>query len=295
MSPLANAILGVLFVVLGGATTFLMYYLRGGPATAAAATGQAKSPATRPASVPKPVQASTAAAETSPGPAPEVETYLAAWRRTGDEREEYFDDIQAMATSGQTVIEPMRTRLKTTSWNDVLIMGAQLARLPLNDDEPVSTRTVLGPRAAKPLVLDTPILVSHMSYGALSREIKTALARGSAAVGTAVCSGEGGLLEDEFQQAHRFVLEYVPNQYSITDENLQRVHAVEIKIGQSAKPGMGGLLPASKVTAEIAAVRGREPGATFIVPLACRACGPRRICESWSLPCACAAGAVRSA
>ena len=105
-----------------------------------------------------------------------------------------------------------------------------------------------------------------MSFGALSREIKIALAKGSAAVGTAICSGEGGILEDELQAAHKYIFEYVPNQYSVTDENLQRVDAIEIKIGQSAKPGMGGHLPGNKVTAEIAAVRGRPEGRDIISP-----------------------------
>jgi glutamate synthase domain-containing protein 2 len=136
----------------------------------------------------------------------------------------------------------------------------------LNEDEPVRTETIIGPAAQHPLVLDTPVYVSHMSFGALSREIKIALAKGSAAVGTAICSGEGGILEDELQAAHKYIFEYVPNQYSVTDENLQRVDAIEIKIGQSAKPGMGGHLPGTKVTGEIAAVRGRPEGVDIISP-----------------------------
>ncbi len=73
-------------------------------------------------------------------------------------------------------------------------------------------------------------------------------------------------MEDELASAHKYILEYVPNQYSITDENLRRVDAIEIKIGQSAKPGMGGHLPGNKVTPEIAAVRGREVGRDIISP-----------------------------
>jgi glutamate synthase domain-containing protein 2 len=175
-------------------------------------------------------------------------------------------DIHSMAETGKSIIEPMRTRKKTFSWDDLLIKGAQLAKTPLNDNEPVRTETIIGPAAQHPLPLDTPLFVSHMSFGALSREIKIALARGSAAVGTAICSGEGGILEDELQAAHKFILEYVPNRYSVTDENLRRVDAIEIKIGQSAKPGMGGHLPGHKVTAEIAAVRGRREGRDIISP-----------------------------
>ncbi len=105
-----------------------------------------------------------------------------------------------------------------------------------------------------------------MSFGALSREIKIALARGSAAVRSAICSGEGGILADELQAAHKFIFEYVPNRYSVNDENLRRVDAIEIKIGQSAKPGMGGHLPGIKVTREIAAVRGRPEGVDIHSP-----------------------------
>jgi glutamate synthase domain-containing protein 2 len=160
----------------------------------------------------------------------------------------------------------MRTTKPVISWDEILICGAQLATLPLNETETVSTRTVIGPNAAAPLVLDTPVYVSHMSYGALSREVKLALAKGSAAAGTAMCSGEGGVLPESMAAARRYIFEYVPNRYSVTDENLQAADAIEIKIGQSAKPGLGGHLPGSKVTEEIAEVRGFPPGVDIISP-----------------------------
>jgi glutamate synthase domain-containing protein 2 len=105
-----------------------------------------------------------------------------------------------------------------------------------------------------------------MSFGALSREAKIALARGSAAVETAMCSGEGGIVPESLEASHRYIFEYVPNQYSVTDDNLKAVDAIEIKIGQSAKPGMGGHLPGHKVTEEIAAVRGFPEGEDVISP-----------------------------
>ncbi len=186
--------------------------------------------------------------------------------RPSDELETHMADIHRMAATGESVIEPMRSRKPTVSWDDILIKGAQLARLPLNRDEHVDTRTVIGPRALKPLVIGTPIIVSHMSFGALSREAQTALALGSGAAGTAMCSGEGGILAEALGMAHRYIFEYVPNRYSVNEENLRRVDAVEIKFGQSAKPGMGGHLPAGKVTAEIAAVRGFREGTDIISP-----------------------------
>ncbi len=186
--------------------------------------------------------------------------YLGAWQRSADDVERHMADIHRMAVSGESIVEPMRTRDAAIVWDDILIVGAQLARMPLNRDEAVNTRTTIGPRAKRPLLIETPIYVTHMSFGALSKEAQTALAMGAAAVGTAIGSGEGGVLPDTQRLAHRFIFEYVPNRYSVTDEMLRRADAIEIKIGQSAKPGMGGLLPGSKVTADIAAVRGFPMG-----------------------------------
>jgi len=180
--------------------------------------------------------------------------------------EPHFADIQEIARSSRTVDEPMRTKAPVIAWDDILIKGAQLARIPLNHEEPVNTQTVIGTEAGTPLVIETPIYISHMSFGALSKPAKTALARGSAAVKTLICSGEGGILPEEFDAAYRYIFEYVPNQYSVSEENLRKVDAVEIKIGQSAKPGLGGHLPGQKVTPEIARIRGFKAGEDIISP-----------------------------
>ena len=192
--------------------------------------------------------------------------YLSRWRRDTHPLEGDLAAIQEMAITGRSVLEPMRTTKPVPSWDEILVCGAQLATLPLNETEPVSTRTVIGPGAAIPMTIETPVYVSHMSFGALSREAKIALARGSAAAGTAMCSGEGGVLPESLAAAHRYIFEYVPNRYSVTNEILRAVDAVEIKIGQSAKPGLGGHLPGSKVTDEISAVRGFPPGEDIISP-----------------------------
>ncbi|MCP4118431.1 MAG: glutamate synthase [Desulfobacteraceae bacterium] len=194
------------------------------------------------------------------------EEYLAEWRRGEDDLETHMADIHRTAITGRSIIEPMRTRVPAFSWNEILIKGAQLARLPLNKCQPVSTRTVIGPGAAVPLEIDTPVIVTHMSFGALSREAKLALARGSARARTAMGSGEGGILPESLAASHKYIFEYVPNKYSVTDEYLARVDAVEIKIGQSAKPGMGGHLPGHKVTREIAMIRGFREGRDIISP-----------------------------
>ncbi len=195
-----------------------------------------------------------------------LEDYLGNLKRTQDDFEEVMEDIHRISVTGKSIIEPMRTRKKVLSWDEILIKGAQLASTPLNDIDPVNTQTIIGPKAKVPLVLETPIYITHMSFGALSREIKIALAQGSAAVKTAMCSGEGGLVEESLQNAYKYIFEYVPNKYSATDENLKRVDAIEMKIGQSAKPGMGGHLPGKKVTHEIAKIRGFPEGTDIISP-----------------------------
>lgn len=172
----------------------------------------------------------------------------------------YMAQIHEMAVTGKTIGDAMCTKMPMPGWDDILLLGAQLNPPPLDDGEKVDTTTVIGKNAKKPMVLESPVYISHMSFGALSREVKIALAQGSAMAKTAMCSGEGGILPEEKQAAYKYIFEYIPNKYSVTSENLQTSDAIEIKIGQGTKPGMGGHLPGEKVTAEIAAVRGKKQG-----------------------------------
>ena len=177
-----------------------------------------------------------------------------------DERCRYMKEIHEMAVTGRTIGGAMGTQMPMPGWDDILLLGAQLNPPPLEDDAPVETRTVIGKHAKKPMVLDSPVYISHMSFGALSKETKVALAKGSALAKTAMCSGEGGILQEEKAASYKYIFEYIPNKYSVTDENLKTADAIEIKIGQGTKPGMGGHLPGEKVTPEIAALRGKKPG-----------------------------------
>ena len=172
----------------------------------------------------------------------------------------YMEEIHEMAVTGKTIGGAMSTKMPVPNWDDILLLGSQLNPAPLNDGDPVDTRTVIGKHAKKPMVLESPIYISHMSFGALSREVKVALAKGSAMAKTAMCSGEGGILPEEKESSYKYIFEYIPNKYSVTDENLRSSDAIEIKIGQGTKPGMGGHLPGEKVTAEIAAIRGKKQG-----------------------------------
>lgn len=186
--------------------------------------------------------------------------------RKTDSNYRYMKEIHEMAVTGKSAIEAMGTQMKMPGWDDVLILGAQLNPMPLNEHDEVSLQTVIGKHAKKPMTLSMPVYISHMSFGALSRETKIAMARGSAAVETAMCSGEGGILPEEKAAACKYIFEYVPNQYSVTDENLRTSDAIEIKIGQGTKPGMGGHLPGGKVTPEIAKIRNKPLGEDVISP-----------------------------
>jgi glutamate synthase domain-containing protein 2 len=111
-----------------------------------------------------------------------------------------------------------------------------------------------------------PVYISHMSFGALSREAKIALAKGAAQVGTMNCSGEGGMHPEERAAAKFYVFEMASGYFGWTEENIKQADAIEIKMGQSAKTGLGGVLPGVKVTEEIARVRGLRPGQDAISP-----------------------------
>jgi len=177
--------------------------------------------------------------------------------------EGYGAVVEAMGSERN---EPGATARAFPSLDDIVFRPAQLARLPLLGEEPVDTTVTLGSRAARPLSLEIPLFVSHMSFGALGEEAKEALARGASAAGTAIASGEGGAHPRERDNASRYIFEMASGYFGWTEDNIRAAHAIEVKIGQGAKPGLGGTLLGSKVTAEIAAVRGVEPGKTVHSP-----------------------------
>lgn len=171
-----------------------------------------------------------------------------------------MDEIHEMSVTGASIGEAMDTLMPVPKFDDILILGAQLATPPRDDGEDVNIRTVIGKKAKKPMVLECPVYVSHMSFGALSKNAKVALSKGTAMAKTAMCSGEGGVLPEEMLAAYKYIFEYVPNKYSVTINTFEHSAAIEIKIGQGTKPGMGGHLPGKKVTPEIAQVRGKPVG-----------------------------------
>lgn len=220
-----------------------------------------------PAAPAAPVSAAPAPAASAPASPEKREAlpYDPEYARLGTDSR-YMDEIHEMAVKGKSIIAAMGTQMSMPGWDDILFLGAQLNPMPLDEHAPVKTETIIGKKARKPMVLEHPVYISHMSFGALSKETKTALAMGSAMARTAMCSGEGGILPQEREAAYKYIFEYVPNLYSVSEENLRRADAIEIKIGQGTKPGMGGHLPGSKVTPEIAAVRGKPLGRDVISP-----------------------------
>lgn len=226
-------------------------------------------PAESPAGMDAPSQAGTLqegpSADSAQGSAELNLNYPKETRRT-DSNYRYMKEIHEMAVTGKSAIEAMGTQRSMPNWDDILILGAQLNPPPLEEHAEVSLKTVIGKHAKKPMELELPVYISHMSFGALSKETKIALSKGSAMAGTAMCSGEGGILPEEQAAAYKYIFEYVPNKYSVTDENLKSADAIEIKIGQGTKPGMGGHLPGSKVTPEIAKIRNKPLGQDVISP-----------------------------
>jgi len=155
---------------------------------------------------------------------------------------------------------------KLPKWDEIQLLTAQLARPPLLDGDPVDTSVVIGPAAAKPLTLEIPLFVSDMSFGSLSREAKIALAKGAELAGTAIASGEGGMLPAEKSESSRYLYELASARFGFSWEKLDGVQAFHFKGGQAAKTGTGGHLPGPKVTDEIAAVRDIPIGETAVSP-----------------------------
>jgi methylamine---glutamate N-methyltransferase subunit C len=191
----------------------------------------------------------------------------------GAEEEPYTDLIQKYAQDGLSktghhgaVAAMGVSRLSLPDWDDIQILTAQLHQPPLLDDHAVGTEVIIGPNAQKPLRLDIPLLVSDISYGALSEPAKVALARGAELAGTGICSGEGGMLPEEQAANSRYFYELASARFGFSWDKLSKVQAFHFKGGQASKTGTGGHLPGHKVNEKIAQVRGLEVGEGAISP-----------------------------
>ncbi len=140
--------------------------------------------------------------------------------------------------------------------DDLVFVPGQLEKRPVDYfKEEISSKTILGKNSKKPVKIEGPILIAAMSFGALSKPAKIALAKGSALAGTVANTGEGGVLEEEREFADKLVIQYSTGRFGIDEKILKTADIIEIKIGQGAKGGQGGLLQKEKVTPEVASVR----------------------------------------
>jgi glutamate synthase domain-containing protein 2 len=169
----------------------------------------------------------------------------------------WLEDIRTRAEIGKPpVLSGRCAKFGEVSFDDLVFVPAQLSRTPVDYfRKEIDSETIIGRNSRKPLRLSMPIMFAGMSFGALSKEAKVAIARASTALGTCTNTGEGGMLPEERKQAKLLIAQYSTGRFGVDDAYLRAADAIEIKIGQGAKPGQGGLLPREKVTREIMKVR----------------------------------------
>ena len=165
--------------------------------------------------------------------------------------------IQRAAASGLYEIRGLGAKRRVPHCDDLLFLGASLSRYPLEGyREKCSSKTVLGTRfAKKPVELEMPITIAGMSFGALSANVKEALGRAATEVGTSTTTGDGGMTREERDSSKVLVYQCLPSRYGFNPDDVRRADAIEIVIGQGAKPGGGGMLLGQKVNPRVAAMR----------------------------------------
>jgi glutamate synthase domain-containing protein 2 len=173
-----------------------------------------------------------------------------------------IEDIHAKAQLGRYRIRGFSTFQRVPHFDDLVFLSTGLTRFPLEGyREKCNTKTVLGRRFARePLELEIPIYITGMSFGALSRNAKVALGLGASRVGTATCTGDGGMHPDERWASKKLIYQVLPSRYGFDPHHLVGAEAIEIMVGQGAKPGTGGILMGMKVRDEVAEMRDLPPG-----------------------------------
>lgn len=168
-----------------------------------------------------------------------------------------IQEIQRAAETGIYDIRGGGAKRKLPHFDDLLLLGASISRYPLEGyREKCGTDVVLGSRfAKKPLRLAIPVTIAGMSFGALSANAKEALGRGASIVGTSTTTGDGGMTAEERGQSRHLVYQYLPSRYGMNPDDLRKADAIEVVLGQGAKPGGGGMLLGMKVTERVAGMR----------------------------------------
>jgi len=175
---------------------------------------------------------------------------------------EVIDRVHHLADTGQYPIRGLGARRHVPSFDDLVFLTASISRYPLEGyRERCDTRTLLGGRhGAAPLELDIPVTIAGMSFGALSASAKEALGMAATAVGTSTTTGDGGMTPEERKASAKLVYQVLPSRYGFDPADLRQADAIEIVVGQGAKPGGGGLLLGQKVDPRVAAMRTLPPG-----------------------------------
>jgi glutamate synthase domain-containing protein 2 len=175
---------------------------------------------------------------------------------------ETISEIKYKAEVGKHRIRGCGTPRKFPNFDDLQILPAQLTRMSVDTyREDCKTQTVLGARYAKePIVIETPVMISGMSYGALSKEAKIALAKATDIVGTSINNGEGGLLPEEKENSYKQIVQILPSRMGFSLRSIEAADALEIIVGIGAKPGLSGHLMGCKISKEIAEFRQLPPG-----------------------------------
>jgi glutamate synthase domain-containing protein 2 len=166
-------------------------------------------------------------------------------------------EIQRAAETGVYDIRGFGAKRPLPHFDDLLFLGASVSRYPLEGyRERCDTNVTLGAlNAEKPVELDIPITIAGMSFGALSANAKEALGRGASEVGTSTTTGDGGMTSEERAHSRKLVYQYLPSRYGMNPDDLRKADAIEIVIGQGAKPGGGGMLLGQKITDRVAEMR----------------------------------------
>lgn len=175
---------------------------------------------------------------------------------------EVNSEIRRAAATGIYDIRGGGAKRRVPHFDDLLFLGASISRYPLEGyREKCDTRVTLGGRfASKPIELDIPITIAGMSFGSLSGPAKEALGRGASAAGTSTTTGDGGMTEEERGHSTKLVYQYLPSRYGMNPDDLRRADAIEIVVGQGAKPGGGGMLLGQKISDRVAAMRNLPKG-----------------------------------
>ena len=165
--------------------------------------------------------------------------------------------IQHAAATGLYEIRGLGAKRRLPHFDDLLFLGASLSRYPLEGyREKCSSKTLLGTRfAKKPIELEIPITIAGMSFGALSANVKEALGRAATEMGTSTTTGDGGMTHEERQSSKTLIYQCLPSRYGFRPDDVRRADAIEIVIGQGAKPGGGGMLLGQKVSPRVAKMR----------------------------------------